>query len=124
MIRTRSPSSLKLAFRLLREGKALSRGDCLKMEYRVGARRVMDGDFREGVRAVLIDKDGLPRWRPAMLAEVQEADIAGYFDNLGARELSFSGTGRGLFNYLFAMTRLLVPRARAGMTIRLHFTRS
>ena len=60
------------------------------MEYRVAARRVMSADFREGVRAVLLDKDNAPRWAPAMLAGVSEADIAGYFAPLGARELQLS----------------------------------
>ena len=87
VIRTRSPESLKLAFRLLREGKSLSRHECLKMEYRVGSRRVMSADFREGVRSVLIDKDGAPRWNPERLADVKEADIAGYFASLGGNEI-------------------------------------
>ena len=87
LMRTRSPTSLKLAFRLLREGRALSLNGCLKMEYRVASRAVMGADFREGVRAVLIDKDGAPRWRPDQLVGVKDADIAGYFASLGAREL-------------------------------------
>lgn len=87
VIRTRSPESLKLTFRLLREGKTLSLHECLKMEYRVGSRRVMSADFREGVRAVLIDKDGAPRWNPGRLADVKEPDIAGYFASLGGHEI-------------------------------------
>ncbi len=90
VIRTRSPESLKLTFRLLREGKSLSRHECLKMEYRVGSRRVMSADFREGVRAVLIDKDGAPRWNPGQLADVKDADITGYFGSLAAREISIA----------------------------------
>ena len=57
------------------------------MEYRVGSRRVMSADFREGVRSVLIDKDGAPRWNPERLADVKEADIAGYFASLGGNEI-------------------------------------
>ncbi len=87
VIRTRSPTSLKLAFRLLKEGTSLSRDQCLKMEYRVASRRVMDADFREGVRAQILDKDGKPHWVPETLAGVKEADITGYFASLGAREL-------------------------------------
>jgi enoyl-CoA hydratase len=87
LMRMRSPTSLKLAFRLLREGKALSLNACLKMEYRVASRAVMNADFQEGVRAVLIDKDGAPHWRPDQLVGVKETDIAGYFASLGAREL-------------------------------------
>jgi len=87
VMRTRSPESLKLTFRLLRDGKTLSLHECLKMEYRAGSRRVMSADFREGVRAALIDKDGAPRWNPGRLADVKEADIAGYFASLGGNEL-------------------------------------
>jgi enoyl-CoA hydratase/carnithine racemase len=94
LIRSRAPMSLKLAMELVRRGGTLSRNDCLKMEYRVASRRVMDGDFREGVRAVLLDKDNAPRWSPAALAGVGEGDIAGYFAPLGARDLSFSDNAR------------------------------
>ena len=59
------------------------------MEYRIAARAVMAHDFREGVRAVLIDKDGQPHWQPVSLAAISDADIAGYFAPLGAGELSF-----------------------------------
>ena len=90
LIRSRSPTSLKLAFALVRRGKDLSRNECLKMEYRVGSRVVMGHDFREGVRAVLKDKDNRPRWEPSALAAITEQDIAGYFALLGARELSFA----------------------------------
>jgi len=95
LIRTRSPTSLKLAFRLLREGKALSRNECLKMEYRVASRAVMNADFQEGVRAVLIDKDSAPRWRPDQLVGVKDADIASYFASLGVKELSLAENAHG-----------------------------
>jgi enoyl-CoA hydratase len=90
LIRTRSPTSLKLAFALVRQGKDLPRTECLKMEYRVGSRAVMGHDFREGVRALLRDKDGRPKWEPSALAAVTDRDIAGYFASLGPRELSFA----------------------------------
>ena len=60
------------------------------MEYRVALRAVMSSDFREGVRALLLDKDGAPRWHPAALAGVKDTDIAGHFAPLGARELRFT----------------------------------
>lgn len=90
LVRGRSPTSLRLAFRLIREGKSLSRNDCLKMEYRVGSRVVMGHDFREGVRALIRDKDGQPKWQPSALAAVSESEIAGFFASLGGNELSFS----------------------------------
>jgi len=86
-MRSRSPSALKFIYRALREARGKNLRDCLKMEYRVAARAVMAHDFREGVRATLIDKDGAPHWNPASLAAVKDAEIAGYFAPLGAREL-------------------------------------
>jgi enoyl-CoA hydratase len=91
LMRSRSPTSLKLIFRALREAKGKNLNECLKMEYRIAARAVMAHDFREGVRATLIDKDGKPQWQPSSLAGAQDAAIAGYFASLGAGELTFAG---------------------------------
>ncbi len=86
-IRTKSPTSLKIAFRELREGKTLSFDDCMRMEFRIASRILAGHDFFEGVRAALIDKDGAPKWRPYSLSEVTD-DIAGaYFAPLGENEL-------------------------------------
>jgi enoyl-CoA hydratase len=87
-IRARSPSAVKFTFRALRQGKTLSLRECLRMEYRVALRAVAAHDFLEGVRAILIDKNGRPVWNPAGLAAVNDAGIAAYFQPLGAPELS------------------------------------
>lgn len=89
LMRSRSPTSLKLIFRAVREAKGKNLRDCLKMEYRIAARAVMAHDFREGVRATLIDKGATPAWQPAQLAGVSDEAVAGYFADLGARELTF-----------------------------------
>ncbi|HWA89629.1 MAG TPA: enoyl-CoA hydratase/isomerase family protein [Rhizomicrobium sp.] len=85
-IRSKSPTSTKLTFRQLREGAAKSFDDCMRMEYRMVHRIVAGHDFYEGVRATIIDKDGTPKWQPATLADVSDADIAAYFAAVG-REL-------------------------------------
>jgi enoyl-CoA hydratase len=46
-------------------------------------------DFYEGVRAMLIDRDQKPRWRPATLEEVSDSMVDGYFASIGDRELRF-----------------------------------
>lgn len=78
-IRTRSPTSLKISFRGLREGAALSFDECMRMEFRM-VNRVMTGhDFYEGVRATIIDRDYSPRWRPDTLSALTDADVDAYF---------------------------------------------
>ena len=47
----------------------------------------MDHDFYEGVRAVIVDKDNQPRWQPATLAAVSEAEVERHFAPLGGGEL-------------------------------------
>jgi enoyl-CoA hydratase/carnithine racemase len=81
-----SPTSLKLTMREMAEGKGRVLEDCLATEYRLALRILEGHDFYEGVRAVLIDKDQKPRWRPDSLDAVSEADIARYFAPLGAAE--------------------------------------
>jgi enoyl-CoA hydratase len=79
-IERKSPTSLKIAFRQLREGAGKSFNDCMRMEYRIASGCIAGHDFYEGVRAVVIDKDQSPRWRPASLAAVSDAEIAPYFE--------------------------------------------
>jgi enoyl-CoA hydratase len=85
LIRTRSPTSLKLVFRQLREGRRLGLEQCLAMEYRLALRALQSHDFREGVRAALVDKDKSPHWQPSSLAGV--GDLDAFFAPLGTREL-------------------------------------
>src|SRR6202012_4971425 len=86
-IRAKSPTSLKVAFRQIREGAKLEFDDCMRMEYRMVNRIVAGHDFYEGVRATIIEKDGAPKWQPSDLAQVSDADIAAYFAPLGQKEL-------------------------------------
>jgi enoyl-CoA hydratase len=84
-----SPISLKITHRQIREGKARSFDDCMRMEWRM-VNRVMDGhDFFEGVGAVLVDKGRAPVWTPASLDAVSQADVDAYFAPLPSGELRF-----------------------------------
>ncbi|HEX4635278.1 MAG TPA: enoyl-CoA hydratase/isomerase family protein, partial [Rhizomicrobium sp.] len=85
VIRTRSPTSLKLVFRQLREARAKDLKQCLAMELRLALRVLKDHDFAEGVRAALVDKDRNPKWLPASLAAV--GDLDRFFAALGLAEL-------------------------------------
>jgi enoyl-CoA hydratase len=59
----------------------------MRTEFRIVSRVIHGHDFYEGVRAVIVDKDNRPRWRPAALAEVSEAEVERHFAPLGAGEL-------------------------------------
>lgn len=76
---TKSPTSLKVTLRELRNGKQLNFDQCLQMEYRMVQRFLTGHDFYEGVRAVLVDKDQTPKWQPAELSTVTKEMVDAYF---------------------------------------------
>ncbi|XP_065494348.1 3-hydroxyisobutyryl-CoA hydrolase, mitochondrial isoform X2 [Caloenas nicobarica] len=82
-----SPTSLKITLRQLREGASMSLQDVFRMEYRLSQACMKGHDFYEGVRAVLIDKDQSPRWRPAALEEVSDEFVDNCFKPLGNNDL-------------------------------------
>jgi len=87
IIRAKSPTSLKLALAQVRAGRELTFDACMQTEFRIVSRIIHGHDFYEGVRAVIVDKDNAPSWRPAKLAEVTSADIERHFVPL-AEELA------------------------------------
>lgn len=85
VLRTKSPQTMKVAFRQLQIGAHLhdfAHNMC--MEYRIGARVVQRPDFLEGVRAVIVDKDNAPKWNPATLEGVTGAMLDEIFAALPA----------------------------------------
>lgn len=82
-----SPTSLKLTFEQLRRGVNLDLRGCLIMEYRLANACMRSNDFREGVRALLVDKDNSPQWNPATVDEVSDEAIAAMFESLGEHDL-------------------------------------
>lgn len=75
-----SPTSAALSFALWRRVLHLSMADVLRLEYHVSVACARFGDFAEGIRALIIDKDRNPRWRPASLAEVTDAHIQSFIE--------------------------------------------
>ncbi|ESQ28662.1 hypothetical protein EUTSA_v10019437mg [Eutrema salsugineum] len=84
-----SPASLKIALRSIREGRFQSVGQCLIREYRMVC-HVMKGDiskdFLEGARAILIDKDRSPKWKPWRLEEMKDSMVEQYFKKVEEEE--------------------------------------
>ncbi|MEU5410133.1 enoyl-CoA hydratase/isomerase family protein [Nocardia asteroides] len=83
----KSPVALKATLRALRAAATLTLGGALNAEYRITVAALNTHDLAEGIRAQVIDKDRMPRWSPATLADVSPAQVDAYFAPLGAREL-------------------------------------
>jgi enoyl-CoA hydratase len=80
ILRTKSPHSMKVTFRQMQlGGAATSFAEHMAMEYRIAARQVMTHDFLEGVRAVIVEKDNKPAWKPATLEGVSAAEVEAAF---------------------------------------------
>jgi enoyl-CoA hydratase len=86
----KSPRGMVVALKLLRLARASSSlEECLVREYRAALEVFASDDFREGIRAAVIDKDRNPRWSPARVEDVTPGMIAPYFAEIGADELVF-----------------------------------
>lgn len=84
-----SPLSLKVALRSIREGRFQTLDQCLLREYRMtlqAIHRQISGDFCEGVRARVVDKDFAPKWDPPTLEKVSQDMVDHYFLPLSESE--------------------------------------
>jgi enoyl-CoA hydratase len=82
-IAMRSPKALALTLEAVRRAKAYTTLDeALAIEYRLCSRLFGDGEFIEGVRALLVDKDKAPKWNPVRAEDVTAEMVAGYFARL------------------------------------------
>jgi enoyl-CoA hydratase len=82
IIDQKSPTSLKVALKSLRLGKSISFEECMQMEFRMVNKVMNDHDFYEGVRALIIDKDNNPSWKPGNISEVEENFVDKFFSSL------------------------------------------
>ncbi|MBB3169621.1 3-hydroxyisobutyryl-CoA hydrolase [Simiduia aestuariiviva] len=64
----------------LQKACELDLADVFRMELTMAVNSARFGHFKEGVRALLIDKDRSPHWTPATFAEVQSAHIDAFFE--------------------------------------------
>jgi enoyl-CoA hydratase len=78
-MRSKSPTSMAIALEQMKRGATLSFAEAMRMEYRIVCRIAEGEDFYEGVRAVIVDKDQQPAWRPSRIEDVDPAAVARHF---------------------------------------------
>ena len=86
-LRSKSPTSLRVAFREISSGLTQSMDNCMRMEFRIVNRMLAGHDFYEGIRAVIVDKDNAPKWHPSRLKDVSDAAVEAYFAPLPGGDL-------------------------------------
>ncbi|GLT00293.1 enoyl-CoA hydratase [Sphingobium jiangsuense] len=80
VLAAKSPQTIKVALRQLREGAAFTDfADNMRSEYRIACHVIRRPDFVEGVRAVIFDKDNDPKWNPARAEDVTDDMIDALF---------------------------------------------
>ena len=89
-MRRGSPLSVACTVELVRRVRGFDHiGPVLGMEYRFTSRSASDGDFIEGIRAVIIDKDNAPNWRHGRIEDVTGIDVSNMLKPLGEAAPSF-----------------------------------
>lgn len=73
------PATIHLIDQQFRRGKHLSLREAFQMELIMSIHCARFNNFREGVRALLIDKDNQPKFEPATLAEITPEFIDAHF---------------------------------------------
>ncbi|MDX2156355.1 MAG: enoyl-CoA hydratase/isomerase family protein [Hyphomicrobiaceae bacterium] len=87
-LRARSPLAIALTHRAIREAARLDIRQTLIQDFRLAHRLAVSPDFREGVRAHLVEKDRSPRWQHASIADVPAALVDAHFAPLGDEDLT------------------------------------
>lgn len=75
----KAPSSLKVTLAQLLRAKSRTMAECIILDYVLVGHFMHAPDFYEGVRALLIDKDKSPKWRPELLEKVSDDMVERYF---------------------------------------------
>lgn len=63
----------------LQRTRHLSLADVFRLELTISSNCARRGHFKEGVRALLIDKDRQPQWHPARVADVTNSEVDAFF---------------------------------------------
>lgn len=73
------PLTAHIVWNQLAHGSDLSLADCFRLELTLSTNCAVRGDFAEGIRALLIDKDKQPKWQHENVAAVTAAELDNYF---------------------------------------------
>ncbi|QTH64429.1 enoyl-CoA hydratase/isomerase family protein [Psychrosphaera ytuae] len=76
-----SPLSARIIKRQIDLGKTMSLADSFRLELGLSVNCAAIGDFAEGVRALLIDKDNNPNWKFATIHDVTDEFIDQFFQS-------------------------------------------
>ncbi|WP_375608360.1 MULTISPECIES: enoyl-CoA hydratase/isomerase family protein [unclassified Bartonella] len=79
ILQLRSPISLKVIWKQMKQNSLQTLEDCMKIENRIAHHMINSHNFHEGIRAMLIDKDKRPQWQPDKLSNVTDEMIDYYF---------------------------------------------
>lgn len=81
ILQSKSPTALKVTHEQLKRARGLSMEQTMQMELVMSSHFMKNNDFREGVRALLVDKDKSPKWQPISLDEISTEVVNGYFED-------------------------------------------
>lgn len=77
-----SAITANLVFEQLRRGQNMTLAECFQMELGLSCQCGEFGEFQEGVRALMIDKDNQPNWRHQSVEQVPQATIDYFFADI------------------------------------------
>jgi len=78
-LRARSPLSMAVSLELIRRAASMSMAACLRTDLDLVRSTFAGGDIVEGIRAVIVDKDHTPHWKPAQINQVSAQAVAEMF---------------------------------------------
>lgn len=79
LLRKKSPTMLEVTKQQIERAATMNLAECFRMELNLVNAAFAHGDVIEGIRALLIEKDHAPKWKPPTLAEVSSAGIEDFF---------------------------------------------
>lgn len=89
-IQRHSPISCAVVVEQIKRGRTMNLRDVFNMEYGISQAFMELGEFYEGVRALLIDKDNKPSWKHKSIVDVTDKDIDFFFNRKEKLDLNLN----------------------------------